>query len=266
MSMQSIYQSSFSLQTRHEQAYSLRIQFSDQKGAMISSRQFDFIQQPSMPEAEIWDIYSQNGVCQQPLFSSRDERDMKKAVKKWSEAPLKQPTILVLDLKDSKGKYGHARQIETQEEEVCDFFKHKTTYPFLSRHAAKIQPLFQNTLDFVLYEGRLKKDLLPAFSDTEAEFFQTTPQGAIQFCQCAEFFMNGFKLGQVTRGIQSADYIYSISGRVFQSFEKSTVWYPPIYQHMYSPSGTFAETLRQVFSVQGSFDPQSKMTSLTVEK
>lgn len=267
MSVQSINKSTFSLTPLNESAYALNIAFSDKDGSLLSTKAFTFIQDPSAKEGEIFDIYSQNGACNRPLFTTKDFKGLQLAASKLQLEKPKHPTVLVLDLKDSNKKYLEGFEIAQHEAVVCDFFQNGKIDPYLSKQAKKIVPLFQGTcpLDFVLCEGSLKKDLIHQFSDTQAEYFLSSSEGPISFCQCAEYFMNGFKFGQEVTGIPADHYIVPISNKVFHPFQKSTVWYPALYKEIYSPEGEFAKTLKPVFSVSGAFDVKTQITQMSVE-
>src|SRR5580704_10782253 len=85
------------------------------------------------------------------------------------------------------------------EKAALAFFKSKAMYEH-SGFPNEIKKLFSahdGHLDFILFEGSLKANLLKSkiFSEQEALFLQTDPVGKVVFCQFAEFFMNGFKLG-----------------------------------------------------------------------
>ncbi|MBX3718925.1 MAG: hypothetical protein KF898_04700 [Parachlamydiales bacterium] len=267
MSVQSISKSTFSLTPLHESAYALNIAFSGKDGSLLSTKAFTFIQDPSAKEGEIFDIFSQNGVCNKPLFTMNDVKGLKLAAAKLQLEKPQHPTVLVLDLKDSQKEYLDGAEIAQHEAVVCDFFQTGKTDPCLSRHAQKITPLFQGAypLDFVLCEGSLKKDLVHQFSDAQAQFFLSGSEGPISFCQCAEYFMNGFKFGHAVTGISADHYIKPITNKVFHPFEKSTVWYPALYKEIYSPEGEFANTLKPIFSIFGLFDAKTKITQMSVE-
>jgi hypothetical protein len=122
-----------------------------------------------------------------------------------------------------------------------------------------------------LCEGSLKGDLLKlgGFSDREVEFLNSK-QGASHFCQCAEFFMNGFKLGYSvcndTTEFSGSKYIKPISGR-FSAFKPqsiSTVFYPAQYKEMYSPQGGYAQSLQPIYSVEGDYEESMQITTLHV--
>ena len=144
----------------------------------------------------------------------------------------------------------------------------------LLHEAGKIHHLFQRVhpVDFLLREGSLKQDLLKSgvFADSEIAFFQGLAGGCETFCQTAEFFMNALKIGSVARtsagDFPLEKYVTSVA-RVpasFGPFKTSTVLYPPLYQEMYSADGAFFRTLGSVFSIEGAFDPKSKITRVNV--
>ena len=263
--MQGITQSSFLLAPKNSDAYELQLSFLDQQGGPISQKSFIFSQQCPPQEGEIVDVYSQNGSCSEPLlkqlFNKSDVAGVNKATRKLKALG---PVVLVLDLKDENKGYLDEGAIAKSEAVVCDFFQQKAA-DGAPKHAKKIHKLFQKTLDFVICEGSLKTDLLKQFAEPEVEYFQNTQQGAIHFCQCAEFFMNGFKLGQEVRGIASEKYITPISGHSFEPHQKSTVLYPALYKDIYSVHGKFAQVLKPVFSVNGRFDEESQITEMSVE-
>ncbi len=159
------------------------------------------------------------------------------------------------------------------EEVVCDFFKQEITNSAISSRSKKIHTLIQKNypLDFVLCEGSLKMDILKygGFLDKEIEYFQKTKIGAKSFCQCAEFFMNAFKLGQEVRAHEGTflgeKYFIPISKKyaVLKPQKKSTVFYPSSYKELYSLEGDFAKVMSSIFSVSGQFDKDSQVDQHT---
>lgn len=272
MSINNISNASFLLQKHNECAYELKIQFTNADEKAISDKSFTFKQQTlALQAGEILDVYSQNGICHQEilghLFENRDVKEIRSAVKKLAP-PLTPsgPLFFVLDLKGETEGYFDP-QIAKCEQVVCDFFKNITSHKASTR-AKKVRSLFEQAapLNFVLCEGSLKSKLLKEFSDPEIAFFQSK-LGAHSFCQCAEYFMNGFKLGQEVGGISASNFITPVSEKfaAFYPYEKSTVWYPPSYKDLYSLDGTYAQTLKPVFFLSGNFDALDGITTMSVE-
>ena len=164
--------------------------------------------------------------------------------------------------------------IAEKEAEVSAFFKSQEPGPLAGKWAKKIHAQFQkqHSLDFIIKEGSLKRDLLLSgtFSDPEIEYFQTSGIGSIAFCQCAEVFMNGFKFGHAAASYGSAfskDKYFSLLSSKAASFTpkaKSVVYYPPQYSKIYSLDGSFAHMLKGVFSLQGNWDAKNKITTWVV--
>ncbi|MBS0603413.1 MAG: hypothetical protein JSS60_00075 [Verrucomicrobia bacterium] len=82
--------------------------------------------------------------------------------------------------------------------------------------------------------------------------------------------MNAFKLGQ---SAASSSYVFSgdkyfsvLSGglKTFVPKTTSVVYYPSQYSKIYSLDGTFAQMLKGVFSLQGQWDPEKKVTTWVV--
>lgn len=258
----------FSLTTLHSEAYELEVVFPPlMQEVGISSKTFTFIQKPAYVSGEMVDIYSLNGVCQRELFKCDDGQAIQKAADKWLDQESASPTIVVLDLKDSHLSYQQDLKIAKYENAVCDFFKSaKTNAIVKGKDAKKVYPLSEASVavDFVLREGSLKHDLLSYFSPAQGEYL-LSKQGGTGFCQCAEFFMNGFKLGQEAAGISAENYVTALANKKFHPYQTSIVWYPPLYKEMYSLQGPFAKALKSVFSVTGAFDEKTGITSLNVE-
>jgi hypothetical protein len=277
----SIHNTAFSIKGLNEKAYELSIEFLDENKQLLSDKKFTFKQESSVEEGTIWDVFTKNGTCSAGLpFTGADVQDTKKAAKMLSDLLPSDPLVCVLDLKDPHTSYipcsSCTQTIATCEEIVCDFFQQKTVDSSLSKHAKNMHALFQKSVpvDFVICEGSLKVDLLQqgGFTDKEVEYFQATSSGKISFCKSAEFFMNGFKLGETayseTASFPVDKFIKPLSKKFssFQPHKTSTVFYPALYKDIYSPSGEFATVLEPVFSTSGNFDPSTKITTLSVEK
>lgn len=106
MSIKSIDSSAFYLEPLQESAYQLKIHFMDEHSNVLSKKNFCFIQSGHPADGEMFDIYSQNGVCQENilehLFEKRDEKDISKIVKQHIPSG---PRVLVLDLQDPHTHY-----------------------------------------------------------------------------------------------------------------------------------------------------------------
>ncbi len=244
----------FTLKPLHEKAYELSIKCAG------SDKSFIFTQQQDLNKGEILDVYSQNGF----VFTSSDEKGVKNAAKKLALATPHGPVVFVLDIKDAEKSYLDLSTISKCEEAVCSFFEQNMASSTL-KHANKIHALLSSKLSHIICEGSLKAELVKTFSEAQADYLLNTPAGAIDFCQITEFFMNGFKFGQEAPGILAQDYICSLSDSAFKPCESSTVWYPALYEKVYAPTGAFAQSLMPVFSVSGSLDAKSKITTLTME-
>lgn len=278
----SIVSSTFNIKPLNESAYELTIRSSDEATNQYDTT-FIFVQSPSVQPGTIVDVFTKNGKCSsapiETIFSNRDVQEIKKAAKKTGAPTPSGAVVAVLDLQDPCAGYLPSDKcvetIANCEQVVCDFFKNDKGTA-LSGSAKKVRSLLKTTLplDFVICEGSLKKHLLQygGFSAKEIEYFHTR-SGALSFCQCAEFFMNGFKLGQRaynaghTTEFLADEYIEPISANaVFQPFSKSTVFYPALYKEVYSPAGPFAQTLKTIFAVSGDFDSSTKITTLNMER
>lgn len=279
MSMQSIVKSSFDLTYLNEKSYEIDVHFWNVAGCVVSKKSAVFTQVQSVTSGETWDVYSQNGVCCDPilnlfkdkyacLFKHADERGIKKAAD-YRKGLSQISGVLVLDMKDQNKKYLDKMTISKSEEVVSNFLKTKKVNADFLPRAKKLHAVFQESLPiaFVLCEGSLKCDILHNFSDVESDYFLNTAQGRVDFCQVAEFYMNGFKFGQEARGIFSEKYFLSTSScsTSFKPQSKSTVWYPEAYKEVYSLDGPFATVMKPFFSVFGDFDAKSGITSMTLE-
>ncbi|MBS0626346.1 MAG: hypothetical protein JSS32_09880 [Verrucomicrobia bacterium] len=267
----SISSSSFSFASLNQDAYKFQVQFSDAAGKPVSEKSFVFTQTQSPSEdTETLDVYSQNGVCRsnvlKHLFSQEDVLGVQNVAKKAIQA--NGPVVYVLDLKGINKGYLDPT-IPKCEEAVCDFFKSEEADDAWTGAAQDVHKVFQKNLpvDFVLCEGSLKTKLVSEFSDEEAGFL-LSKKGVTAFCQVAEPFMNGFKLGQEVKGIAAKDYMAPVSKKVevFHPTQKSTVLYPDAYKEIYSLNGAYAKSLSGVFSVSGDFDEETGITSMTVER
>jgi hypothetical protein len=282
--MSVISKSSFSLIPLNESAYELNVQFLNENGSSISEKKFTFLQQHPVEKGKVLDVFTKNGSCGpaflKHLFQKSDEQFAKKVSAKLNACTVSGPLTGVLDIKEPHTGYipcsACEQNVAESEEVVCNFFSKKEIDSSLSSHAKKIHSIFHSSLpvDFVICEGTLKTDLLKngGFTDKEIEYFQNTSSGAISLCQCAEFFMNGLKLGQEAQNtsgyFQAEKFIKPISGKFacFLPYQSSTVFYPALYKDIYSPEGEFTQVLHPVFSVTSTFDEDTKITTLNVEK
>lgn len=160
--------------------------------------------------------------------------------------------------------------IPQSEQRVCELFSSETLYSNSPSLCQKVHKIFQKNrpLDFVLCEGTLKMDLLKmgGFSAVEIKFLEKSTKS---FCQCAEFFMNAFKLGQTARSetgelFKGESYFRPVGHRVFEPCAKSVVYYPPLYKDLYSLEGKYAQVIKPLFDVSGHFDPVTQITTMTV--
>ncbi len=143
------------------------------------------------------------------------------------------------------------------EKTALAFFKAEIAYEH-SGSPNSIKKLFSQHdrhLDYIILEGSLKADLLglQIFSEEEADFLQTDPVGKLGFCQCAEFFMNGFKLGHTALGLSVHKYVVPIhSNKLFEPLSNSVVYYPKSYQKLYALASPIAKCFQNCFSIEGS--------------
>ncbi len=273
--------SAFSIKSLNEKAYEVNVQFLDVDSHSLSDKSFTFLQEVSVEEGTIWDVFTKNGTCQNKLpFSNKDPVFAETVAKKLPESLLS-PLVCVLDLKDPSTGYlpntSSLQSIAKSEAAVCGFFQNNIAEKQASKCAQKMHTLFKSSLpvDFIICEGSLKVELLQqgGFTDHEVEYFQTSRSGKDSFCVMAEYFMNGFKLGDTAYSPSKASFsaqkfIKPISTKFpdFHPYKTSAVFYPPQYKEIYSSEGEFAATLKPVFSAAGDFDTVTEITTLTVEK
>ena len=241
---------SFTTNSLHDSAYTLSLTFKSAGNAFV--RTFIFLETPPV-DGRVQDIFTKNGVCQtfspiQP-FTKRELKEAK------STLPLCDPlcqTVAVFDFSDSEKRYLEGTNIYKAELSVVSLFQE-----------AKIKALIP--AQFILCEGSLKHDLLKGLSDPEIEFLNSK-EGAKTFCECAEYFMNGMKLGGAPREFDFHKYFRGLGNSPYKPVKVSTVFYPEQYKTIYSPSSPFAETLIPVFSVTGNYSDSTKITTLHVER
>lgn len=241
---------SFSTKPLHESAYELSLTFKSQETSFI--RTFTFLE-TSPTAGSVQDIFTKNGVCQafNPAhpFTKREIKEAKATLPLYD--PLLQ-TVAVFDFSDSETRYIKRNTIDSAEMSVLSLFQD-----------AKIKALIP--AKFILCEGSLKHDLLKGLSDPEIEFLNST-EGAKTFCECAEYFMNGMKLGASPRELDFHKYFRNIGNEAYKPVKVSTVFYPEQYKTIYAPNSPFAETLIPVFNVTGNYSPHNKITTLHVER
>ena len=154
------------------------------------------------------------------------------------------------DTTKSWSLFGKAEQAVVeffQSQEICG----SSNKPNQIKHLFKVH---DRHLDFILLEGSLKADLLRSkiFSDQEAAFLQADPAGKKAFCQFAEFFMNGFKLGHTALGLSLHQYIVPIDReRSFVPLKNSFVFFPKSYQKLYALDSPIAQCFQKCFSIEG---------------
>lgn len=84
--------------------------------------------------------------------------------------------------------------------------------------------------------------------------------------------MNAFKLGQEVKSsegvLEGKELFYPLNKNnpLFSPIKKSTVFYPPPYKDLYAPNGDFAKAISSVFAITGTFDQETQITALSVEK
>jgi hypothetical protein len=89
---------------------------------------------------------------------------------------------------------------------------------------------------------------------------QTDPVGKKGFCQCAEFFINGFKLGHTALGLHPQKYIAQVkSNKPFEPLAHSVVLFPKSYQELYALDSAVAKCFQDCFSIEG-----GKVSEITV--
>lgn len=283
MSINSISSASFNIEAYHDNAYALSIQFSNNENKKISEKSFIFTQTLPPQESKIWDVYTKNSTCHplKKIFRKPDVDQANLVFKHMTSLSLlpissNEPLIATFDFQDSKSKYLDALgSIAHSEVEICDFIKNKIAKG--SEYAKNIHSLFKNSipLDFLMCEGSLKKDLLTkgGFAPEQIVYLNSSKgNGSKDFCQMAEFFMNGFKFGQSIQDnaaqFNGKDYIQPISNR-FEAFKPghvSTTFYPPEYKDMYALDGPFAEKLSSVFVKSGGFSESTQITTLKLQR
>lgn len=226
------------------------------------------------PESEysdgrIMDLFTKNGECadilKENFISKGDVQNSRKAftlVKKYHDVAA---SLMMLDLKDPHSGYlpTNATNLSDYEDQVCLLFQP-------NERKKRVKAILSNlSIDFIMREGSLKKDLLEEGGfDADEINYLNSPSGSQDFCQVAEFFMTGFKFGLIgktqTAEFCSQKYVTSISDKLFQSYCKSTTLYPQLYSETYSPTGTFAQALKNVYAVSGEYESVSKITTLTL--
>ncbi len=143
-------------------------------------------------------------------------------------------------------RFGQAEQFALQ------FFQSSLVYP-----DAKSPDKFKKIvgqLDYILLEGSLKAAILSSgvFSSREIEYLH---ENTAELCQCAEFFMNGFKLGHSALGLSFESYIAPLDpAKPFQPRTKSVVLYPESYGELYSLDSQVARCFKSCFNMTGSKD------------
>ncbi len=253
-------QTSFTIHPQGQDHYQLEIGFANNMAETNTFRKVSFFTECEPVQNTVWDICTKNGHTQScNIFNKKDTKAVKKAVELLPDD--RPPTILTLDLKDKLEGYSASckEEIRLKENQIITSMKTKK--------------VFKDHIDFMLHEGSLKADLLQAglFSEKECAFLNS-PAGAMPFCQIAEYFMNGFKLGACAKihGVvfSAKQYITPVSERFseFLPVKQSIVLYPEEYQKLYSQESPFARSLEPAFVVEGDYFAESGITKICVEK
>lgn len=241
---------SFSTQPLNERAYELKLHFKSQDSSFV--RTFTFLE-TSPTKGRVQDIFTKNGVCQSfnpaSPFSKREIKEAKAAL---PLVDLSLQTVAVFDLNDSEKRYLNGDVIQSAEQSVISLFTN-----------AKIKALIP--AQFILCEGSLKADILKSLSEREVEYLNSR-EAAQSFCECAEYFMNGMKLGGSPKELDIQKYFKALGKESFNPVKTSTTFYPEQYKEIYAPTSQFANTLIPVFSLTGNYSMTSKITTLHVER
>lgn len=300
MSVNTISNALFSIETKNLKEYELHVQFVNNNQHVVSDRKFTFIQKEEIEKGYTLDVFTQNATCEKKknikeiwkhIF--RQNKDEKKYSKSKSETIAtalnyniqseNQPAqrIFVLDLQDPQTRYTVLTPIENYEKIIDEFLRTDLDTKKSVSDTEKINTLFKKyQVNFVLHEGSLKFDILnsKAFSPQEIEFFQDHSQGPngerspgpLLFCQCAEFFMNAFKFGQEAQGGESSflasKYIVPLAeGAKFHPQEQSVVLFPPYYKDAYSSNGAYTQAISSRFSVNCELDEKTDITTMQLK-
>lgn len=240
---------SFSTHPLHESAYELKLDFSSQESSF--ARTFTFLE-TSPKEGRVQDIFTKNGVCQN--YKPSKPLTRKEQGEAEAALPLINPayqTVAVFDFNDLENRYRYQDSIAATEKSVLNLFQ---------EGQLKMIPA-----NFLLFEGSLKHDILKQLSETEIAFLNSKP-GAKAFCECAEYFMNGMKLGGSPRDFDPHKYIIGVKNERYKPVQISTVFYPEQYKTVYSVDSAFSMALKPVFQVSGNYDPSNKITTLHVRR
>lgn len=234
----------------HESAYQLNLNFKTEENSFL--RTFTFIETTPI-NGKVQDIFTKNGVCQSfspsAPFTKREIKEAK------ASAPLVDSscqTVAAFDFNDAEKRYLNGPNIQSTEQSILTLFQD-----------AKVKSLIP--AQFILCEGSLKADILKGLSDREVEYLNSK-SGAVSFCECAEYFMNGMKLGGAPKEFEIQKYFKEIGKASFKPVKTSTVFYPDQYKEIYAPTSPFASALIPVFSVTGNYSATSKITTLHVER
>lgn len=141
------------------------------------------------------------------------------------------------------------RQFGKAEKIALAFFQSIEPYPH-AKSPGKIKNLLTK-LDYILFEGTLKTSIIQSgvFSPEQTDYLQ---RNTAALCQCAEFFMNGFKFGHTALGLSFKDYIIAVDPeKPFRPFSKSTVLYPESYGELYSLDSPVARCFKNCFKLDG---------------
>lgn len=263
---------SFSMQQHHSDAHELQINFLNKKGLKLSSKEFIF-ERSHFPSEQgaIHDVASQNGICRSEivknLFKEKDKADTKEILSLSNGMTAKK--IIALDIKNKQGGYLNNQisaitKIAASENAILEFFKSKVSDDTALEN--QMHKLFSSAgLNYIFNEGSLKTELLTKGNFTEKQVeYLNAKKGGMPFCQVAEFFMNGCKLGYEIKNFKIQDFVATVDDVPFKPHTESTVFYPSSYAKLYSPESPYFEALGNCYQVSGYKEKKTNVSVVTV--
>lgn len=233
---------------------------------------------------KVIDIYPLNGTVKKRRFKIIDfvklyhRQEIQQHVEILNELEMDKNSVrcLVIDFKDTSGRYDQRNEIGEAEKAFFKFFKEEQGDK-KGVQASIYKLIRENKINFFINEGSLKVDLLQkAFSFEQGHILQDTEKGRGLFCQLCELIMNGFKQGLETKingyHFLPNDYITHINDPIdnlkltestFSITPTLLTFYPPYYQKLYSNKSEYFQLITNIFKV--THEQKKNTTIITIE-
>lgn len=286
----------FSLSKLSESSYSVTASLTDNQGRSTSKDSFTFTSSrlgmvSEVPAHDIASINANIDLGKAPKMASVFNKTALSEIdtflsRKLALLPQERDTLMVVDIRSKHRGYSldssDQERLLAAEDAVVGFMSSPiTTEPQSNAERFKHRAR-EVGVTFALMEGSLKARILSAASLSPGLLEHlTSREGAADFCQFTEFFMNAAKFGQTCQGSTSAfqlnpiEYIQPLStaGQVVSSWtphSDSTVHYPESYWGFHDTNNApYARSIaeqRGVFAVEKVVNEADQLFSVRLRR